>query len=71
MTPFNVEALVLDFLEKTGPCGLDDLVTYLPQLSWGQVFATVDNMSRSGRVLIHQVGYSTYQIVLASPFIQP
>jgi hypothetical protein len=58
------EEAVIELLERTGSCSLDDVITYLPTLSWGEVFIAVDRMSRDGRVLLHQVGYSTYRITL-------
>ncbi len=68
MIPINstVEEVVTEMLGKTGPCCLDDLVTYLPNLSWGEVFFAVDRMSRDGRLLLRQVGYSRYQITFPS-----
>jgi hypothetical protein len=63
-----VEAAIIELLRSSGPCCLDDVVTYLPNLSWGEVFGTVDRMSRDGRVLLRQLGYSTYQISLSSRF---
>ena len=47
-------------LQKGGPCCLDDVVPYIPNSSWGEVFLAVDQMSRDGRLLVFQVGYSTY-----------
>jgi hypothetical protein len=61
-----VEAAIIELLRSSGPCCLDDVVTYLPNLSWGEVFGAVDRMSRDGRVLLRQLGYSTYQIALHS-----
>ena len=68
MIPINstVEEVVTEMLGKTGPCCLDDLVRSLPNLSWGEVFLAIDRMSRDGRLLLRQVGYSTYQITLPS-----
>ena len=65
------EEAVIEMLQRTGPSCLDDVVTYLPNLSWGEVFVAVDRMSRDGRVLLRQVGYSTYQITLPSQFAAP
>ena len=65
------EEAVIDVLQKTGPCGIDDLVIQLPNLSWGEVFVAVDQMSRDGRVLLRQLGYSTYQIALPLQLAAP
>lgn len=69
MMPIEVSAaeVVTEMLRKTSPCCLDDLVTYLPNLSWGEVFVAVDRMSRDGRLLLRQLGYSSYQVTLVSP----
>ena len=63
-----VEEAIIEKLRRSGPCCLDDVVAYLPNFSWGEVSVAVDRMSRDGRVLLHQLGYSTYQIALHSQF---
>jgi hypothetical protein len=64
----SIEEDILELLRIRGPCGLDDVVTYRPDLSWGEVFRALDRMSRDGRVVLRQLGYSTYQIALYSQF---
>jgi len=59
-----IEAAIAKTLQRSGPCCLDDVVTSLPNSSWGEVFAAVDRMSRDGRVLLRQRGFSAYQITL-------
>ena len=73
MMPTNVSAeeAVVEMLQRIGPCGIDDLVTSLPNLSWGEVFVAVDRMSRDGRVWLRQLGYSTYQIALPLQLAAP
>ena len=63
-----IEAAILDRLQESGPCCFDDIFAYLPNLTWGEVFAAVDRMSRDGRVSLRQLGYSTYQISLGPQF---
>lgn len=65
------EEFIIDVLQRTGPCCLDDLVSYLPNLSWGEVFVAIDRMSRDGRLALRKRGYSTYQITLRSPIASP
>src|SRR5262249_60756773 len=60
-----IEDTILDKL-RSGPCCLDEVVTTLSNFSWGEIYVAVDRMSRDGRVLLRQVGYSTYQISLNS-----
>ena len=63
-----LEEAIVEKLQKGGPCCLDDVVTSLPNSSWGEIFLAVDRMSRDGRLSLLQLGYSTYQIVLRSQF---
>jgi hypothetical protein len=65
------EEVIIEMLRKTSPCCLDDLVTCLPNFSWGEVFVAVDRMSRDGRLLLRQLGYSSYQITLSSQLPSP
>ena len=64
-----VEEAIMEQLRLRGPCCLDDVITSLPNLSWGEVFGAIDRMSRDGRVLQRQLGYSTYQIALHSQVV--
>ena len=52
-----IEAAIIELLRSSGPCCLDDVVTYLPNFSWGEVFGAVDRMSKDGRLLVRQSGY--------------
>ena len=51
---------------RSGPYCFDEVVTGLPNFSWGEIFVAVDRMSRDRRVFLLQLGYSTYQISLGS-----
>jgi hypothetical protein len=62
----STEEVVIDMLQRTGPCCLDDLVRCLPHLSWGQIYVAVDRMSRHGDLFLHQLGYSTYRVTLSA-----
>lgn len=66
MTP--IEIAIVETLQRSGPCCLDDVVTSLPNSGWGEVFAAVDRMSRDGRLLLDQQSYSAYQVSLGSQF---
>jgi hypothetical protein len=63
-----LEETILELLRIRGSCCLDDVFTYLPNRSWGEMFRAIDQMSRDGRVVLHPLGYSTYQIALYSQF---
>jgi hypothetical protein len=63
-----LEESIIVQLQKDGPCCLEEMVTHLSSFGWGAVFSAVDRMSRDGRVVLHQRGYSTYQLSLGSQF---
>jgi hypothetical protein len=65
-----IEDAIVETLQRSGPCCLDDMVISLPNSSWGEIFSAVDRMSRDGRILLHQVGFSAYQIALHSQFVK-
>ena len=66
-----LEEAIVEKLRSDGPCCFDDVVAGLPNFGWGQIFVVVDRMSRDRRVLLRQLGYSTYQISLGSPVAYP
>src|SRR5260370_22195824 len=55
-----VQEAIIELLRISGPCRLDDVVTYLPDLSWREMFRALDRMSRDGLVVHSQLAYSTY-----------
>ncbi len=46
-----IEDAIVETLRRSGPCCLDDVVAYLPNFSWGEVFVAIDRMSRDGPVV--------------------
>ena len=66
-----IEEAIVEKLRESGPCFLDEIVTSLPNSSWGNIFAAVDRMSRDGRLLLHQHSYSAYQVSLGSHVAYP
>lgn len=51
---------VLDVVRTHPDCRLEDLVSLCPALSWNQVFILVDNLSRSGALLLIKRGHGEY-----------
>jgi hypothetical protein len=39
-----IEEAIIEQLRLRGPCCLDDVVTHLPDFSWGQVFLAIDRI---------------------------
>lgn len=61
-----IEEDIVGKLRESGLCCLDDVVTSLPNFSWGEGFSAADRMSRDGRLLLRQSSYSAYQLSLGS-----
>lgn len=55
-----IDAAIVELLQRTGSCRLDDVVRSLSIFSWGEVFDSVERLSRNGRVFLSQLGHSTY-----------
>ncbi len=66
-----IEEAILEKLRNDGPCSLDDVFTHLSRFSTGDIFITIDRMASDGRVFLHQLGYSTYQLSLKSHVAPP
>ena len=59
-----LEEAIIEKLRKDGPCSLDDVVIYLSRFNTEEIFLAIDRMSTDGRVLLRQLGYSTYELTL-------
>ena len=66
-----IEEALVEQLRENGPCSLEDIVTSLPNSNWGNIFAIVDRMSRDGRLVLHQLSFSAYQVSLGSHVAYP
>ena len=64
-TMLPIKEAIVDKL-RGGPCSLGDVVTHLSSCSTTEIFVAIDRMSRDGRVLLRQLGHSTYQLQLHS-----
>jgi len=60
-----IEEAIIEKL-RSGPCSFDEVVTHLPNFSWGEIFVAIDCMSRDGQVFLRQTGFSAYEISLGS-----
>lgn len=55
--PVNSEYLILDLLHARQSLTLEQVVALLPELSWNQVFKTVDELSRRGKIILLRRGF--------------
>ncbi|HKP00756.1 MAG TPA: hypothetical protein VJU02_03900 [Nitrospiraceae bacterium] len=50
------EQAVIEQLQKTGPCSMDDLILSLRDLSCDTIVATINHLSKERRVLMRRYG---------------
>ena len=65
-TDISVEDAVVEVLESTGPCCLDDLTMRFPNHDWSDIFLAVDQMSRDGRLVLQRIHGLGYQVSIPS-----
>jgi hypothetical protein len=51
------ESLILDLVRARQSLTLEQLITLLPELTWNQVFRTVDELSRRGAIVLLRKGF--------------
>ncbi|MCS6317536.1 MAG: hypothetical protein H8K05_07140 [Nitrospira sp.] len=54
---FSSESLILDLMRVRKSLTLEQVVVLLPELSWNQVFTTVDKLSRRGAIILLRRGF--------------
>ena len=50
-THASTESLILDLVRARKSLTLEQLITLLPELTWNQVFRTVDELRRRGAII--------------------
>ncbi len=60
--PVTVESVIRTELTSRGPCTLDALLHRLPQFSWSEVFAAIDQLSREGRLVLRHPTRFDYEV---------
>ena len=59
------EFLILDLMRAKKSLTLEQVVTLLPELTWNQVFRTIDELSRRGEIILLRRGFQ-YEVEWAS-----
>ncbi|MDH5741018.1 MAG: hypothetical protein OEY77_11895 [Nitrospira sp.] len=55
-------------LEQRGTgCSMAEVVTLCPELTWNQVFLTIDDLSRAGQVRVTRDGHGTDRVQALTP----
>lgn len=62
-TAKDLSERVLEIVQETPGCDLEDLAAKCPEVTWNQVFLTLDRLSRSGRVVLKQSGPGHYSVM--------
>ena len=60
------ELRILELVQMRKSLTLEQVVTLLPELSWNQVFKTIDELSRRGKIILLRRGVD-YEIERVSP----
>ncbi|MCW5799244.1 MAG: hypothetical protein LZF60_80486 [Nitrospira sp.] len=60
------EFRILELLQVRKSLTLEQAVALLPELSWNQVFKTIDELSRHGKIILLRRGFD-YEIARVSP----
>lgn len=53
---------ILEYVKQTPGCTLDDVILGCPGLTWNEVFAEIDRLSRTGRIRLHLAGRGIYRL---------
>lgn len=60
------EFRILELVQMRKSLTLEQVVTLLPEFSWNQVFKTIDELSRRGKIILLRRGVD-YEIERVSP----
>lgn len=58
----TVEELIIDIVQKTHACDLEEVMRHCTNLTWNQVFLAVDRLSRSGEIMLMPRGRGMYTL---------
>lgn len=64
-TTQDLDEIILEMVEQTPDCDMEELAARCPQATWNQVFLVLDNLSRAGQVTIRRQGPGRYKVGLA------
>ncbi|MGE3978909.1 MAG: hypothetical protein AB7F94_15185 [Nitrospira sp.] len=69
-----IESTIRMELSRNGPCALRALIKRLPQFSWNESFAVIDQLSRKGTLVLRRRAEADYEFdyeVSACPIPEP
>jgi len=65
-TARDLNSLLLEMMKQNLDCDVGDLVSHCPEVTWNQVFLSLDNLNRAGQVTLRQQGPGRYKVGLVS-----
>lgn len=57
---------IMQIINRSPSCSLEDLVRECPNLSWNQIFSEVDRMSRNGQIHLTMKSHGHYLVASAA-----
>jgi len=63
VTCLEIGSRLLEIVERSPGCDLEEVVAECPDLTWNQVFLELDRMSRAGLVILKQSRRGHYRVV--------
>jgi hypothetical protein len=60
------ESMIMDLLRSSGKLTVEEIVARIPDLWWSQIFLAMDELSRTGDVILRREGF-TYTLETANP----
>lgn len=65
MTQYTaMDAQIIDIVNNTRACDLDEITSQCTNLTWNQVFLAVDRLSRSGEIVLIPSGRGMYTLII-------
>lgn len=64
----EIEPILLDYVERYGPCSMEQLIQGLPDYTWSQVFSAIDRLSRTARIVLRHPARFDYFISAVPPW---
>ena len=69
--PYDIDHRLMEIIVRTPGSSLDDIVSEFPDLTWSQVFLTIDRLSREGALKLTLKGRYLYAVAARSATVLP
>jgi hypothetical protein len=62
----DIHRRVMEIIVRSRGCDLEEVVLECGDLTWNQVFLELDRLSRTGRIILKQIGRGRYTVALGT-----